>query len=127
MIFGLTSGQRVTKRAIVGAVAVTLHTATKKMSLTLESIAICNTDAGARTVSVYIERSATAYYLYNEKAVASKETIVLGDHPLNLTDGDSLKAIASGAGVHITASIIQSQPIQLLQAQATLSSGYGGI
>ena len=123
MIFGITSGQRVTKKAVVGASVVTLHTSSRKMSLTLESIAICNTDASSRTISVYIEKGASQFYLFSGKAIASKETFVLSDHPLNLTDGESLKAEASGAGVHVTASIVQSTPVQLEQPQTALGSG----
>lgn len=46
--FGLTAGQRVTKKAVVSTSAVTLHTASKKMTLTVESISICNADAAMR-------------------------------------------------------------------------------
>lgn len=121
-IFGLTTGQRVTKKAAVSTSAVTLHTATKKMPLTLESIHICNTSAAARTVSLYVDTGAAQFYIFNDLALASKAAVLVSDHPVNLTDGEALKVIASGSGISVTASIVQSTPFQADPAQTTLST-----
>lgn len=125
-MFGLTAGQRVSRKFAVSTSAVTLHTSSDKMSLIIESVAICNTNAASRTVSLYVDNGSTQFYVFNDLPLASKATVLLTDHPLNLTRGETLKAIASGAGIIVTASVVQSTPVQNDQRQSTLSTVSNG-
>lgn len=122
MIFGLTFGRRVNKAKAVSTTAVTLNAATNKFGLVLESASICNTNAAARTVSLYVDNGTSQTYIFNDLAIASKATILLTNHPIAMSRGESLKAIASGAGININAVFIETTPNQASEPSMTTLS-----
>lgn len=126
MMFGLSRGQRVSKKAAVGTSAVTLATSTQKMLVTLESITFCNPTGGSLNVSLFVDTGSSQFYVYNEKPVASKDTLFLSGHAVALQAGETLKVVASGANISVIAVVIQSNPSEAAEgAPTTLSFGAG--
>lgn len=125
MMFGLSRGQRVTKKAIVGASAVALITSTQKMLVTLESVTFTNTTAGSLNVSLFIESGANQFHIYCEKALPAKDTLLLNSHAIALQADERLMAVASGAGISVIAVLIQSSPNEAAETAPQTLAGLG--
>lgn len=110
MMVGAVLGQRTTKMAAVSTSAIILEAATKQKTVILESVTICNTNAASRTVSLYVDTGSAQFYVFNDLALASKATVELENHSVVLAAGSSLKAIASGAGINVVATLMLANP-----------------
>lgn len=110
MMLGLVLGNRSTFKKAVSTSAVTIATSAQKLLMALESVTICNTNAAARTVSLYVDNGSSQFYIFNDLPLASKATVLLTNHAVTLAAGETLKAIASGAGISVAAVILQSNP-----------------
>lgn len=112
-MFGTISGKRTGKRvSSLGTSAQTLISAKDKMTVTLESAALCNRTANALTVSLYIDGGGSQTYIYNEFSLAAHTTAFLTNHSMPIVTGQSYKVVASGTGIDVTAVFIESNQNQ---------------
>lgn len=108
MIFGASTGPRYeTPTSNLGTSLATIL-AYPGSTIHVESVNFCNKTAGTITVSLCKTDSGTDYYYLHTFDIAAHKPYNFTDHAIVLTDGQSLRALAS-AGTSIDVSVVAFQ------------------
>ncbi|MBY3073399.1 hypothetical protein HFO71_24090 [Rhizobium laguerreae] len=93
--------------------AVNVYTGTANLRGSLDSMSVCNDSGGSVNFTLQMTDGTNVYKIYDVFPIASKVTLFIKEHNVQLPDGWTLQVIASGANaLHVVAVIAEVSPVR---------------
>jgi hypothetical protein len=90
-----------------------VYTGTANLRGSLDSMSVCNDSASSANFTLQMTDGTNVYKIYDLFPIASKVTLFIKEHNVQLPDGWTLQVIASGANaLHVVAVIAEVSPVR---------------